>query len=175
MDNHDDLHRVKKYRFNRSRYDANRHNPQFKTWPWIIGLVFIAILIVGGIKLFNKSTVHTNRYSQSNKTAVNYERHFHKQSQGKRNQQFSQSLDRNRNNNQTSNHDSQQATAQYNNEEPSNREPPNEIFSTPHTFDSVQDALNWAKASQREWLQAGYTNFKITSDGQNDYVLRFTK
>lgn len=48
-------------------------------------------------------------------------------------------------------------------------------FGTTHTFSSVNDAQNWAQASKNQWLQAGYTTYTITSDGQGNYNLQFVR
>ncbi|KRK73065.1 hypothetical protein FD30_GL000808 [Levilactobacillus namurensis DSM 19117] len=48
-------------------------------------------------------------------------------------------------------------------------------FDTTHTFSSVGDAQNWAQASKNQWLQAGYNNYTITSDGQGNYNLQFVR
>lgn len=48
-------------------------------------------------------------------------------------------------------------------------------FDTPHTFSSVADAQNWAQASKSQWLQAGYSTYTITSDGQGNYNLQFVR
>lgn len=48
-------------------------------------------------------------------------------------------------------------------------------FATTHTFTSIQDAKNWANATKRQWLKAGYVNYTITSNGQGYYTLKFMK
>lgn len=48
-------------------------------------------------------------------------------------------------------------------------------FDTTHTFSSVADAQNWAQASKSQWLQAGYSTYTITSDGQGNYNLQFVR
>ncbi|MGP4116292.1 hypothetical protein [Levilactobacillus zymae] len=48
-------------------------------------------------------------------------------------------------------------------------------FDTTHTFSSVNDAQNWAQASKNQWLQAGYSTYTITSDGQGNYNLQFIR
>ena len=48
-------------------------------------------------------------------------------------------------------------------------------FGTTHTFSSVNDAQNWAQASKNQWLQAGYSTYTITSDGQGNYNLQFVR
>lgn len=48
-------------------------------------------------------------------------------------------------------------------------------FATTHTFSSVNDAQNWAQASKNQWLQAGYSTYTITSDGQGNYNLQFVR
>lgn len=48
-------------------------------------------------------------------------------------------------------------------------------FDAVHTFSSVDDAQNWAQASKNQWLQAGYTTYTITSDGQGNYNLQFVR
>lgn len=48
-------------------------------------------------------------------------------------------------------------------------------FGTTHTFSSVNDAQNWAQASKSQWLQAGYSTYTITSDGQGNYNLQFVR
>ncbi|WP_341779758.1 hypothetical protein [Levilactobacillus sp. HBUAS70063] len=48
-------------------------------------------------------------------------------------------------------------------------------FDSVHTFSSVEDAQNWAQASKNQWLQAGYTTYTITSDGQGNYNLQFVR
>ncbi|WP_125765389.1 MULTISPECIES: hypothetical protein [Levilactobacillus] len=48
-------------------------------------------------------------------------------------------------------------------------------FASTHTFSSVADAQNWAQASKDQWLQAGYTTYTITSDGQGNYNLQFVR
>lgn len=48
-------------------------------------------------------------------------------------------------------------------------------FDSTHTFSSVNDAQNWAQASKQQWLQAGYSTYTITSDGQGNYNLKFVR
>jgi len=50
-----------------------------------------------------------------------------------------------------------------------------ETFSTEHTFSSIDDAKDWANATKNQWLADGYTNYKITTNGQGYYNLEFVK
>jgi len=71
------------------------------------------------------------------------------------------------------------AKTQSSSAESSSHKPDNQdntsTFATTHTFSSVGDAQNWAQASKNQWLQAGYSTYTITSDGQGNYNLQFVR
>ena len=70
--------------------------------------------------------------------------------------------------NTSSNADSTSSTKKSSSQNPTS-------FDTTHTFSSVGDAQNWAQASKSQWLQAGYSTYTITSDGQGNYNLQFVR
>ncbi|UQS86292.1 hypothetical protein MOO44_05045 [Nicoliella spurrieriana] len=159
--------RVKRYDFNTGSKQPNQSPKNFRVWPWILGLVIVIGLLVGGIKVLTNQ--HGNQAEQQS-SAVKQSSSNHHSSAKKTSSSSSQ-------NSQSGNNDTTKS-ASKNEHRPSSGPKPsngNDGFSTPRQFSSVADATSWAKATQSNWIQAGYNNYTITSDGQGYYVLTFTK
>lgn len=69
----------------------------------------------------------------------------------------------------------QSATSSSQSASSSSKHSSDSTFASTHTFSSVADAQNWAQASKDQWLQAGYSTYTITSDGQGNYNLQFVR
>ncbi|MBW1605265.1 hypothetical protein [Lactobacillus sp. Sy-1] len=171
MNNQDPQSRVKRYDFNKGAKQPNP-NPDpknFKVWPWILGLVIVIGLLVGGIKLLTSGHSSGNQAAQSSLVSSSS-----KASSSSSSTKNSSSSNKKANQSSaTSNH--QKTNANQNSNEPPKQPVNGNSFSSPRQFSSVADATSWAKATQSSWIQAGYSNYTITSDGQGYYVLNFVK
>ncbi|MEJ6399707.1 hypothetical protein [Nicoliella lavandulae] len=173
MNNQEPQSRVKRYDFNKGSKQPDPNPKNFKVWPWILGLVIVIGLLVGGIKYLTSGNNNTAQPTQTSSMAS---------STNSSSQSTSNSHSSNSNSTSSAKQNSSKKTAASH---ASNRPPQNNnqskapanggSFSTPRQFSTVQDATNWAKATQSSWIQAGYSNYTITSDGQGFYVLNFIK
>ncbi|MHA8110168.1 hypothetical protein ACYATP_01435 [Lactobacillaceae bacterium Melli_B4] len=183
MNNQEPQSRVKRYDFNKGSKQPNQNPKNFKVWPWVLGLVVVIGILVGGIKYFtaDNSSNHQNA-DQSSSVMSSSSSH-------NSNQQTSSSSKISSANSSTKSNTSSSKTtkkpANHNDENPNqpnsqsgnqNGQPTNGgSFSNPRQFSSVEDAKSWANATQSSWLREGYNNYTITSDGQGYYVLNFTR
>jgi cytoskeletal protein RodZ len=181
LNNNDSDSRIRRYNFKRSELNNKPNKSKVKVWQIILAIVLITAFIVASVKLFSgevqgtkKSDYYSQNYkkteSSNNKKNTNDTQKTSK-SESKKNSSTA--------NNSKNEHDN---TADNNNDKnnaPDNDEVPQKYndstFNVTHTFGSVEDAKNWATATQSSWLKDGYTNYTVTSDSQGYYILKFIK
>lgn len=161
MNNQDQDTRFQRYDFTPKRSQNKRkHRPHI--WPWILGLVIVVLILTFGIRYaLNTSNQVTNNTATSKSTSTN-------------------SSD-NSNNSSTKNSKGNDTTSSAPATQPAKSASPamspsaSSSFAEPHTFNSVQDAKDWANATKPDWTSDGYNYWTVTQNSQGYYVLTFTK
>ncbi|MCK8606726.1 hypothetical protein [Apilactobacillus ozensis] len=181
MNNNDSDSRIRRYNFKRSELNEKPNKNKVKVWQIILAIVLITAFIVASVKLFSgdvKGTKKSDYYTT--KSAKQTESSSKKSSNN--NDQKTKHETKKTNSSETNNNDNNSNKSDSNssnNSTPDNNEPPqkynNSTFNVTHTFGSVEDAKNWATATQSSWLKDGYTNYTVTSDSQGYYILKFIK
>lgn len=153
MNNGDNDNRIRKYTFDDTFMNSeNNQSNSNHIWPIIIFIVVVAALILGGVKSITYFTnSHDNQTTKMTKSS--------NQSSSSMNET---STSQQSNNNQTRN---DTATPQ--------KKPT--MFDGTHIFSSVADAQNYAKATQNQWIQAGFSTYTVSTDSQGYYILKFVK
>ncbi|NLR32879.1 hypothetical protein HF569_10485 [Lactobacillus sp. ZJLC3-7] len=203
MNNQEPKSRVQRYNFNQdpNRPTRQRSRKPRRWWPWVMTLLTlaIAILLVLGINHHNNSASKT---SSSSNTSASLVAKASSVSEQEAYESFKAKYDGYNDNgitvsqkqklqniiNDESNSAVQSreqklldqsqtkssATSSSTSSSSASSHNPT-TFDSVHTFSSVEDAQNWAQASKNQWLQAGYTTYTITSDGQGNYNLQFVR
>ncbi|KRN78694.1 hypothetical protein IV52_GL000971 [Fructilactobacillus lindneri DSM 20690 = JCM 11027] len=192
MKNQDPDSRYQRYDFN---VDGQKRRTRKKAliWPWILGMVIIVLALAFGIRHeINKHTSSkankptTAKVASSQKSTTNKDsKSEHKKSKPAATKNSNET---NSNKMESKSIDSKSATSSnsiQNNTNTVTTAPKSTAktssqttdsgFSQSRTFNSVEDAKNWAKTTQSQWLAAGYNNYTITQNGQGFYVLTFVK
>lgn len=161
MNNQDQDTRFQRYDFTPKRSQNKRkHRPNI--WPWILGLVIVVLILTFGIRYaLNTSNQVTNNTATSKSTSTN----------GSDNSDNS-STKNSKGNDTTS---SAPATQPAKSASPAMSPSASSSFAEPHTFNSVQDAKDWANATKPDWTSDGYNYWTVTQNSQGYYVLTFTK
>ncbi|KRK57171.1 hypothetical protein FC73_GL001209 [Fructilactobacillus fructivorans] len=176
MNNQDPDSRYERYDFNATN-DQRHQKKTFKAWPWVLGLVVIVILLVFGIHLLTSGNglkqLSVPSTSQQSSKAIRSEKKA--KNFNKAEQSTNQSASSVSQNQASTSQNRSQASNANNSNENNSADDSNSMFATPKTFDSVQDAKNYARATQKSWLAAGYSNFTIERNGQGFYTLQFVR
>ncbi|AEN98765.1 hypothetical protein EQU06_02975 [Lactobacillus sanfranciscensis] len=161
MNNQDQDTRFQRYDFTPKRSQNKRkHRPHI--WPWILGLVIVVLILTFGIRYaLNTSNQVTNNTATSKSTSTN----------------SSDNSDNSSNKNSKGNDttSSAPATQPAKSASPAMSPSASSSFAEPHTFNSVQDAKDWANATKPDWTSDGYNYWTVTQNSQGYYVLTFTK
>ncbi|WP_054657248.1 hypothetical protein [Apilactobacillus ozensis] len=181
MNNNDSDSRIRRYNFKRSELNEKPNKNKVKVWQIILAIVLITAFIVASVKLFSgdvkgtKKVITTQLKVLSKLKVVVRKAPIIMIKKTKYETKKTNSSETNNNDNNSNKSDSNSS----NNSTPDNNEPPqkynNSTFNVTHTFGSVEDAKNWATATQSSWLKDGYTNYTVTSDSQGYYILKFIK
>lgn len=175
--NNDENNRIKKYDFNEEEY-RNKKSPSSNVsiWPIIIFIVVIAALIIGGVKTIThfasknntpKTELTSNKRNTQNSISQETNNKTYKKETSK--QGFSSEEKDNKIG------DSNENNVDKQNDNNQNNDSNDDMFAQPHTFSSVTDAQNYAKATQSKWLNDGYKTYTVSSDSQGYYTLKFVK
>lgn len=161
MNNQDQDTRFQRYDFTPKRSQNKRkHRPHI--WPWILGLVIVVLILTFGIRYaLNTSNQVTNNTATSKSTSTNSS------------DNSDNSSTKNSKGNDTTS--SAPATQPAKSASPAMSPSASSSFAEPHTFNSVQDAKDWANATKPDWTSAGYNYWTVTQNSQGYYVLTFTK
>ncbi|KRK39580.1 hypothetical protein FD07_GL000755 [Levilactobacillus parabrevis ATCC 53295] len=204
LNNQEPKSRVQRYNFNQDPNRPMRQRPRKprRWWPWVMTLLTlaIAILLVLGITHHNNSASNTVSSSSNSASLVAKASSVSEQSAY---ESFKDKYDGYNDNgltvsqkqklqnvindesnsavqareqkllNQAQTKSSNASNTSTSSSSASNQNPTS--FDSVHTFSSVADAQSWAQASKNQWLQAGYTTYTITSDGQGNYNLQFVR
>ncbi|WP_057878328.1 hypothetical protein [Levilactobacillus paucivorans] len=196
MNNQEPKSRVQRYNFNQDPEHPTRQRRKRprRWWPWVMTLITlaIAILLVLAISHHNNSTSNTAASSSdsasiaakssSNSEQTAYDNFKKKYDAYNDNgltvtqKQKLQNIINDESNDAVQDREQQlldQASTKSSATSSSKESSGSNSFDDVHTFSSVDDAQNWAQASKNQWLQAGYTTYTITSDGQGNYNLQF--
>lgn len=199
LNNQEPKSRVQRYNFNQGNDQATRQRPKKprRWWPWILTLLTlaIAVLLVLAINHHNNAASNTEASSSNSSSIAAKDSSASEQSAYERFQdkyeqyndhgitvtqkQKLQNIINAESNSAVQSREQKlldQATTKPSASASSSskkKDSDDDQFSTTHTFSSVADAQNWAQASKNSWLQAGYTTYTITSDGQGNYNLQF--
>ena len=161
MNNQDQDTRFQRYDFTPKRSQNKRkHRPHI--WPWILGLVIVVLILTFGIRYaLNTSNQVTNNTATSKSTSTN----------------SSDNSDNSSTKNSKGNDTTSSAPATQPAKSASSAMSPSasSSFAEPHTFNSVQDAKDWAYATKPDWTSDGYNYWTVTQNSQGYYVLTFTK
>lgn len=150
MNNGDNDSRIRKYTFDDTVTNANKSRQNNnRIWPIIIFIVVVAGLILAGVKTITyfTSSSHSNQSTEMSSQVQNKQSQTDSQNQNDRNQYAM----------------------------PTKKTGKKTMFDRTHIFSSVADAQNYAKATQDQWLKAGYTNYTVSADSQGYYILKFIK
>ncbi|MEN3241303.1 hypothetical protein PWJ57_04660 [Fructilactobacillus sanfranciscensis] len=161
MNNQDQDTRFQRYDFTPKRSQNKRkHRPHI--WPWILGLVIVVLILTFGIRYaLNTSNQVTNNTATSKSTSKNSS------------DNSDNSSTKNSKGNDTTS--STPATQPAKSASPAMSPSASSSFAEPHTFNSVQDAKDWANATKPDWTSDGYNYWTVTQNSQGYYVLTFTK
>ena len=161
MNNQDQDTRFQRYDFTPKRSQNKRkHRPHI--WPWILGLVIVVLILTFGIRYaLNTSNQVTNNTATSKSTSTNSS------------DNSDNSSTKNSKGNDTTS--SAPATQPAKSASPAMSPSASSSFAEPHTFNSVQDAKDWANATKPDWTSNGYNYWTVTQNSQGYYVLTFTK
>ncbi|CAJ1179504.1 hypothetical protein FS150101_NMOIFPPK_00288 [Fructilactobacillus sanfranciscensis] len=161
MNNQDQDTRFQRYDFTPKRSQNKRkHRPHI--WPWILGLVIVVLILTFGIRYaLNTSNQVTNNTATSKSTSKNSS------------DNSDNSSTKNSKGNDTTS--SAPATQPAKSASPAMSPSASSSFAEPHTFNSVQDAKDWANATKPDWTSDGYNYWTVTQNSQGYYVLTFTK
>ncbi|WED57686.1 hypothetical protein [Fructilactobacillus sanfranciscensis] len=161
MNNQDQDTRFQRYDFTPKRSQNKRkHRPHI--WPWILGLVIVVLILTFGIRYaLNTSNQVTNNTDTSKSTSTNSS------------DNSDNSSTKNSKGNDTTS--SAPATQPAKSASPAMSPSASSSFAEPHTFNSVQDAKDWANATKPDWTSDGYNYWTVTQNSQGYYVLTFTK
>ncbi|GAA3181772.1 hypothetical protein DXM13_04295 [Fructilactobacillus sanfranciscensis] len=161
MNNQDQDTRFQRYDFTPKRSQNKRkHRPHI--WPWILGLVIVVLILTFGIRYaLNTSNQVTNNTATSKSTSKNSS------------DNSDNSSTKNSKGNDTAS--SAPATQPAKSASPAMSPSASSSFAEPHTFNSVQDAKDWANATKPDWTSDGYNYWTVTQNSQGYYVLTFTK
>ncbi|MEN3244547.1 hypothetical protein [Fructilactobacillus sanfranciscensis] len=161
MNNQDQDTRFQRYDFTPKRSQNKRkHRPHI--WPWILGLVIVVLILTFGIRYaLNTSSQVTNNTATSKSTSTNSS------------DNSDNSSTKNSKGNDTTS--SAPATQPAKSASPAMSPSASSSFAEPHTFNSVQDAKDWANATKPDWTSDGYNYWTVTQNSQGYYVLTFTK
>ncbi|NDR59816.1 hypothetical protein [Fructilactobacillus sanfranciscensis] len=161
MNNQDQDTRFQRYDFTPKRSQNKRkHRPHI--WPWILGLVIVVLILTFGIRYaLNTSNQVTNNTATSKSTSTNSS------------DNSDNSSTKNSKGNDTTS--SAPATQPAKSASPATSPSASSSFAEPHTFNSVQDAKDWANATKPDWTSDGYNYWTVTQNSQGYYVLTFTK
>lgn len=161
MNNQDQDTRFQRYDFTPKRSQNKRkHRPHI--WPWILGLVIVVLILTFGIRYaLNTSNQVTNNTATSKSTSTNSS------------DNSDNSSTKNSKGNDTTS--SAPATQPAKSASPAMSPSASSSFAEPHTFNSVQDAKDWANATKPDWTSDGYNYWTVTQNIQGYYVLTFTK
>ncbi|NDR69615.1 hypothetical protein BGL41_01670 [Fructilactobacillus sanfranciscensis] len=161
MNNQDQDTRFQRYDFTPKRSQNKRkHRPHI--WPWILGLVIVVLILTFGIRYaLNTSNQVTNNTATSKSTSTNSS------------DNSDNSSTKNSKGNDTTS--SAPATQPAKSASPAMSPSASSSFAEPHTFNSVQDAKDWANATKPDWTSDGYNYWTVTQNSQGYYVLTFTK
>ncbi|NDR77378.1 hypothetical protein [Fructilactobacillus sanfranciscensis] len=161
MNNQDQDTRFQRYDFTPKRSQNKRkHRPHI--WPWILGLVIVVLILTFGIRYaLNTSNQVTNNTATSKSTSTNSS------------DNSDNSSTKNSKGNDTTS--STPATQPAKSASPAMSPSASSSFAEPHTFNSVQDAKDWANATKPDWTSDGYNYWTVTQNSQGYYVLTFTK
>lgn len=161
MNNQDQDTRFQRYDFTPKRSQNKRkHRPHI--WPWILGLVIVVLILTFGIRYaLNTSNQVTNNTATSKSTSTNSS------------DNSDNSSTKNSKGNDTTS--SAPATQPAKSASPAMSPSASSSFAEPHTFNSVQDARDWANATKPDWTSDGYNYWTVTQNSQGYYVLTFTK
>ncbi|MVF16258.1 hypothetical protein [Fructilactobacillus sanfranciscensis] len=153
--------RFQRYDFTPKRSQNKRkHRPHI--WPWILGLVIVVLILTFGIRYaLNTSNQVTNNTATSKSTSKNSS------------DNSDNSSTKNSKGNDTTS--SAPATQPAKSASPAMSPSASSSFAEPHTFNSVQDAKDWANATKPDWTSDGYNYWTVTQNSQGYYVLTFTK
>ncbi|KRL94317.1 hypothetical protein FD28_GL000465 [Levilactobacillus hammesii DSM 16381] len=203
LNNQEPKSRVQRYNFNQDPNRPTRQRPRKprRWWPWVMTLLTlaIAILLVLGITHHNNSASKTASSSSNSASLVAkassvseqsaYESFKDKYDDFNDNgitvsqKQKLQNMINDESNSAVQSREqklldqaqtkSSSTQSSASSSSASSHNPTS--FDAVHTFSSVDDAQNWAQASKNQWLQAGYTTYTITSDGQGNYNLQFVR
>lgn len=188
MKNQDPDSRYQRYDFNVDGQKRRKHKKAL-IWPWILGMVIIVLALAFGIRYeINKHTNSqtkptTEKVASSQKSTTtkdpkvenkkykpavnkNFEETNSKQTESK---SVASKPDSASNSDQNTTTTATKSTAKTRSQNTDSE------FAQSRTFNSVEDAKNWAKTTQSQWLAAGYNNYTITQNGQGFYVLTFVK
>ena len=153
MNNGDNDNRIRKYTFDDTFMNSeNNQSNSNHIWPIIIFIVVVAALILGGVKAVTYFT--SNHDNQTTKMTQS-------------SNQSSSSTDES--------NTSEQSKNNQNKSNPSNQSKKKTMFDGTHIFSSVADAQNYAKATQSQWIQAGYQTYTVSADSQGYYILKFVR
>ncbi len=161
MNNQDQDTRFQRYDFTPKRSQNKRkHRPHI--WPWILGLVIVVLILTFGIRYaLNTSNQVTNNTATSKSTSTNSS------------DNSDNSSTKNSKGNDTTS--SAPATQPAKSASPAMSPSASSSFAEPHTFNSVQDAKDWANATKLDWTSDGSNYWTVTQNSQGYYVLTFTK
>ncbi|AYF92285.1 hypothetical protein [Apilactobacillus bombintestini] len=154
MNNGDNDNRIRRYTFDDTAIKTNDKKPNARIWPIIILIIVISALILGGVKTVTYFT--TKHDAPTTKTVTKNSNN----SSGDVTTSQREEMMRSKNNNANKNN---------------NNNSKKDMFAQRHIFSSVADAQNYAKATQEQWLKAGYQTYTVSADSQGYYILRFVK
>jgi Sec-independent protein translocase protein TatA len=150
--------RIRKYTFDDTVSNAQT-TPNTKIWPIIIVIIVVSALILGGVKTITYFTSNVTAHDKTTKTVpakdnnTNYE---------------------NKNVNSSS-HKPKHSSTNNNAANKTDNHIADSSFTHTKIFTSVEDAQNYAKTTQSQWIQAGYQTYTISADSQGYYILKFIK
>lgn len=162
MNNQDQDTRFQRYDFTPKRSEIKRKRRPH-VWPWILGLVIVVLILTFGIRYaLNNSNQVTNHATKAPTTAKNAS--TSNSSSTKTSKSAPAATKAAAPVTQPAKADNQTATPDS-----------DSGFSETHTFNSIQDAKDWANATKPDWTAAGYNYWTVNQNSQGYYVLTFTK
>lgn len=164
MNNQDQDTRFQRYDFTpkRSQVKRKRRPP---VWPWILGLIIVVLVLTFGIRYaLNNSNQVTNQASKAPTTSKNT-------STSKNSSNVSPKASQSTPTKATPAPVTQPTKATNS----ANNADNEDGFAETHTFNSLQDAKDWANATKSDWTAAGYNYWTVNQNSQGYYVLTFTK
>lgn len=135
--------------------------------PFIIrhrwGLIFIVILIVAFGIYAEFSSIAKDNQTTEPQTTQTTNHHQDTQQAASSSDTSSDTTD--------SNSDTDEADKENSDSESSNADSAGDG----QTFSSVSEAVSWGRAHASTWLNQGYHNFNVVSDGHGGYQLQYVK